>query len=144
MTFRGRWHTITDAGLNPLPVQRPIPIWVGAETDRAIERAGRIGDGWIALGRPDADNERRDGLLRAAAQRAGRDPAGLQIVGAVRGRSGTTPDDWRAELDGWQRLGATHVTVNAATAGQWDVVAHLEALHRVHQALSWPSLHGWH
>lgn len=118
-TFKGRWHTITDAGLNPLPVQRPIPLWFGAESHRAIERAGRIGDGWIALGRPDADNERRVGVLRGAAQRAGRDPQALQIVGAVRARDATTPDEWRAELAGWNRLGATHVTVNAAVEGRW-------------------------
>jgi probable F420-dependent oxidoreductase len=136
VTFHGRWHTITDAGLNPLPVQRPIPIWFGAESDRAIERAGRMGDGWIALGRPDVDNERRIGLLRAAAERAGRDLDALQIVGAVRAREATTPHDWRAELAGWQRLGATHVTVNASVAGLWSVGAHLEALRRVHQALS--------
>ncbi len=135
VTFKGRWHTITDAGLNPLPVQRPVPIWVGAESDRAIERAGRIGDGWIALGRPDADNERRVGLLRAAAQRAGRDPATLQIVGAVRTRGVPSPDDWRAELDGWNRLGATHVTLNASVEGGWNVPAHLEGLGRVREEL---------
>jgi probable F420-dependent oxidoreductase len=27
--FSGSWHTIPDAGINPLPVQRPIPIWFG-------------------------------------------------------------------------------------------------------------------
>jgi alkanesulfonate monooxygenase SsuD/methylene tetrahydromethanopterin reductase-like flavin-dependent oxidoreductase (luciferase family) len=135
VTFSGRWHTITDAGLNPLPVQRPIPIWIGAETDRAIARAGRLGDGWIALGRPDADNERRVGLLRAAAQDAGHDPTGFHIVGAVRAREGTAPDDWQAELAGWSRLGATHVTLNAAVAGQWSVAAHLSALSRLSQAL---------
>src|SRR5215471_11939204 len=30
VSFEGRWHRITHAGLNPLPVQRPIPIWLGA------------------------------------------------------------------------------------------------------------------
>ena len=28
--FTGRWHRVTHAGLKPLPVQRPIPVWFGA------------------------------------------------------------------------------------------------------------------
>src|SRR5919108_1065918 len=28
--FKGQWHQINHADLNPLPVQRPIPIWIGA------------------------------------------------------------------------------------------------------------------
>src|SRR4030095_5352055 len=31
VSYHGRWHTIDDAGLNPRPVQQPIPIWIGAE-----------------------------------------------------------------------------------------------------------------
>lgn len=134
-TFRGRWHTLTDVGLNPLPVQRPIPIWFGVEHDRALERAGRIGDGWIALGRPDADNTRRVALVRAAAERAGRDPAALTIVGAI-GLRDTTPDDWRRDAEGWQRLGASYVTVNTQRAGYPSIAAHLEALQRAHQTLA--------
>src|SRR5581483_8147969 len=43
--FQGRWHTVTAAGINPLPVQRPIPIWIGASAEPALRRAARIGDG---------------------------------------------------------------------------------------------------
>ncbi|HEY7062852.1 MAG TPA: LLM class F420-dependent oxidoreductase [Chloroflexota bacterium] len=136
VSYRGRWHTIDDAGLHPRPVQRPIPIWFGVEDDRAVERAGRIGDGWIALGRPDAENARRAALLREAAARAGRDPAALRIVGPIGLRGDTTPDDWRRACEGWQRLGATHVTVNTLNAGCPSVAAHLEALDRVRQVLA--------
>lgn len=47
VTFDGKYHTVTAAGLAPLPVQRPIPVWFGAASDRAFERAGRLGDGWF-------------------------------------------------------------------------------------------------
>ena len=33
LTFEGKWHKISDAGINPLPVQRPIPIWFGGTDD---------------------------------------------------------------------------------------------------------------
>jgi hypothetical protein len=43
VTFEGRWHKITDAGLNPLPVQRPIPIWIGG----GISVAGHSPEEWV-------------------------------------------------------------------------------------------------
>ena len=43
--FRGRWHRIDRAGINPLPVQRPIPIWMGADQEAAVKRVARLGDG---------------------------------------------------------------------------------------------------
>jgi len=135
VTFRGRWHTI-DAGINPLPVQRPIPIWFGAAEDRAVERAGRLGDGFLALGGSDAENTHRIQLLRDAARRAGRDPSALRLAASVGARRGTIPDDWRRAADGWRQLGATHLTANVSNAGHATVTAHLEALDRVRQVLT--------
>src|SRR5664279_1385930 len=45
--FKGKWHTIPDAGLNPRPVQRPIPIGFGGTAEVALRRLARLGDGWI-------------------------------------------------------------------------------------------------
>jgi probable F420-dependent oxidoreductase len=47
VTFEGRWHTIPDAGLNPLPVQRPIPLWFGGHADPVLRRIAGLGDGWL-------------------------------------------------------------------------------------------------
>ena len=58
VTFEGRWHKITDAGINPLPVQRPIPLWLGGSADRVVRRVARLGDGWMFAGGgrvPDGD-----------------------------------------------------------------------------------------
>jgi probable F420-dependent oxidoreductase len=54
--FHGRWHQITHAGLNPLPIQRPIPLWLGGGTNAepVIERVGRLADGWFPQFAPDA------------------------------------------------------------------------------------------
>lgn len=136
VNFQGKWHTITNAGLNPLPVQRPIPIWIGGTDDRAIERVGRIGDGLLAMGRPDPDNERRVGLMRDAARRAGRDPSALQLVATIGPRGGTTPDDWRRDLETWQRLDITHVSVNSLNMGCRGIAEHLDAVDRVRRVLA--------
>ena len=38
VSFEGRWHTLSDVGINPPPVQRPIPLWIGAFEAVAIRR----------------------------------------------------------------------------------------------------------
>ena len=49
MTFSGTFDRITGAGLAPMPVQRPIPVWVGGRSPRAYRRAGRLADGWLPM-----------------------------------------------------------------------------------------------
>ena len=116
ITFKGRWHTVTEAGLNPLPVQRPIPVWLGGHSDAALERAGRIGDGWLPQMPPgDKAREAIDKLHRAARE-AGRDPATLGIEARLHMRDGD-PDTWRAALDAWRDLGATHASINTMGMG---------------------------
>jgi len=46
-SFDGRHFTLDDVSVTPKPVQTPPPIWVGAMSDRSVERAGRLGDGWL-------------------------------------------------------------------------------------------------
>ena len=46
--FHGIWHTVNHAGLRPMPIQRPIPIWFGGgKTDAVLRRIARLGDGWM-------------------------------------------------------------------------------------------------
>ena len=58
--FRGEFHRIDHAGLNPRPIQRPIPIWFGVggrehsvPPDAALRRIGRLADGWSPNLTPD-------------------------------------------------------------------------------------------
>jgi probable F420-dependent oxidoreductase len=136
ITFRGRWHTITEAGINPLPVQRPIPILFGGTDDRAIERIGRIGDGWISMGKPDGANERRVQLLRESARRAGRDPAALQLFGSLSARADNSDAQVLEEAAGWRGLRATHITLNTMNGGCQTVADHLTALHRAQETIA--------
>ena len=50
--FHGRYHDITHAGINPLPVQRPIPVWFGGGAPQVVRRIGRTGDGWFPSSSP--------------------------------------------------------------------------------------------
>jgi probable F420-dependent oxidoreductase len=127
VTHADRYEQVTGAGLAPLPVQRPIPIWFGAASPRAYERAGRLGDGWFPLVPPGPKLDEARALVDAAAVAAGRDPSTLGLEGRVSWGEGgvATIADHVAR---WQKIGATHVSVNTMGAGLGSVDAHLEAL----------------
>ena len=135
-SFSGKWHEHRDAGINPLPLQRPIPLWIGAFQDPAIERAGRLGDGWFANPRVPPGNEmaRQIALARGAAEKAGRDPAALGIDGTIH-IGERTPEDAASELSRWETLGVSHVTVRTMYSGFETPAEHLEALRRFRKAM---------
>jgi probable F420-dependent oxidoreductase len=107
--FHGRYHDIAGATLGIRPIQRPIPVWIGGGSDAALARAGRLGDGWIATARTE-NLDASVGKIHAAAKAAGRDPTSVGIQGRIF-LENKTPDDWRAELAGWQSVNATYVDI---------------------------------
>ena len=133
ITYEGRWHKITDAGILPLPVQRPIPVWLGGAADRTIRRIVNVGDGWILTGRPDDRAKHLVGKLNAYAEEAGRDIGSIGLEGWVSASIGG-PDDWAKEAEGWKALGATHVSLNTMRADLADPVAHVEAIRQFKEA----------
>jgi probable F420-dependent oxidoreductase len=114
VTFTGQWHTIEDAGINPLPPRRNIPLWFGGHEEATLRRIAKWGDGWIMLAHPSGPvaNAEFD-KLRGYAKEVGRDPntIGLEVWVST-GAGG--PDDWRRQFLAWQDAGVTHVTVNSA------------------------------
>jgi probable F420-dependent oxidoreductase len=133
VTYEGQWHKITDAGLNPLPVQRPIPIWFGGSDDRALRRLARLGDGWFPLMGPDDTCRVSIEKIANYAREAGRDPKSIGIEGRV-AIAGKSPEELKKEIDSWKNLGATHLAVNAMKAGLATPAAHVEAIRRFHAA----------
>ena len=106
VTYEGRWHTVAGGGINPLPVQRLIPVWFGEMDERVLKGLARLGDGWMPQGGPD-----------------GR----LTVQG--------TPDDWARERAGWRDLGATHVSVTTTGAGLQTPQDHIDAITRFKEAV---------
>jgi alkanesulfonate monooxygenase SsuD/methylene tetrahydromethanopterin reductase-like flavin-dependent oxidoreductase (luciferase family) len=127
--FEGQDHIIPDAGLNPLPVQRPIPIWFGGKADAALRRMARIGDGWILNPLPYESLRTSLEQLRGYLEEAGRDPSTFGID--VRFNYKQTPEgSWRQEVERVAALGVTHVCINTMDAGFTRLDEHLEALRR--------------
>jgi len=135
VTFKGRWHTITDAGINPLPVQRPIPIWFGGNADPVLRRVGRLGDGWFPLAEPGDKVRAMIEKIRGYAREAGRDPSAIGIEGRV-SVAGGTPEKWREAVLQWKALGATHLSVNTMKAGLSGAAGHVDAIRRFRGAIA--------
>jgi probable F420-dependent oxidoreductase len=116
ISTKGRFHEVVEAGLNPLPPRPRIPIWFGGTADAVLRRTGRIGDGWMPQGPPDAKARAQVEMVRAAAVEAGRDPA--EIGFEARLTLGAVPEkDWPRYVEEWRELGATHLCVNTMNLG---------------------------
>ena len=132
VTFDGRYHTLRAAGINPRPIQQPIPIWIGASAEMAVKRATRIADGYLPLspleGGWQATIEKVHGWLREV----GRDPATFGLEGRLNAGAGT-PDDWHKTVEMWRGFGASHLSVGTGGVGGPD--AHVQRLREVRQLL---------
>src|SRR5581483_8367962 len=129
VTFDGRHEHVTGAGIAPMPLQRPIPVWIGGGVDAALRRAGRIADGWFPQHQPGPKLDRALSIVRDAASESGRDPAGLGMEGRVRVAAGPSGVSAAVErVHEWSAAGATHVGLNTMGAGFTSVDEHIEAL----------------
>jgi alkanesulfonate monooxygenase SsuD/methylene tetrahydromethanopterin reductase-like flavin-dependent oxidoreductase (luciferase family) len=134
VTFDGRWHHIEAAGLKPLPVQQPIPIWLGGSVDATLRRVAALGDGWFPQMPPERAREAIE-RLHAYAREAGRDPSSIGIEGRL-SIAGTNEEDWARTVEEWQALEATHLTVNTMGAGLATPQDHIDAIRTFREAIA--------
>jgi probable F420-dependent oxidoreductase len=134
VTFDGVFDRVHHAGLNPLPIQQPIPIWFGGGVEPVLQRAAKYGQGWIPLGQPDEQTEGQLQRLRNYLRAEGRDPAAFGIEAWVRSGIGG-PDQWRTAAARWAALGATHVTFYTSGQGMGGVEHQIEAMRQFRDAV---------
>ena len=134
--FEGRWDRVESAGINPLPVQRPIPIWIGpgggGQAPAVLRRVGRLADGWFAIIPPDA-MPAASASIAEEAEAAGRDPTAIGVESAV-GIAGKQPAEWLAEARTWAEAGVTHPCLRTLGGGL-DAAGHLAALREAREIL---------
>ena len=138
--FEGRWDQVSGAGLNPLPVQRPIPIWIGAKSspsNSVIKRIGTQADGWFVLCSPEEFPD-INGKIETAAAASGRDStaigreAGVAVVGP-------RELEWRDRVRGWRDMGLSHVCLRTLGGGL-NAEQHLAKLREIIEQV--PRFHG--
>lgn len=127
VSFDKRWHKVTDAGIWPLPVQRPIPVWFGGMADQVIDRVARIGDGWLPQFQPGDAARQSLERLHELARKYGRDPSGIQLEGRMSLKLGEE-STWDDRRQAWADLGATYLSLNTMGDGLKGVEQHLRRL----------------
>ncbi|MBI1180327.1 MAG: TIGR03619 family F420-dependent LLM class oxidoreductase [Alphaproteobacteria bacterium] len=117
VSFEGRWHRISDASLAPLPVQRPIPVWIGLgrmiapiPPEPVLRRVGRLADGWLPLFGPDEAGRGAVETVRRAALDAGRDPDAI-VMEMVLDVAGKGPDRLADDVARLRDFGAGRINL---------------------------------
>jgi probable F420-dependent oxidoreductase len=135
VSYQGQFHTITEAGLNPLPIRRSIPIWLGGSADILLRRVARIGDGWLPQGKPDDEMRATLERLRSYVSEVGRDPSSVGIEARVSASAGDL-DELIRLTSAWRHLGATHLSLNTMDAGFKSPAEHIQAIQRYKEAVA--------
>ena len=144
--FDGEFHRVPNAGLNPLPVRRPIPLWFGGTSEQVLRRVAETGDGWMPLfkhlepgmSRTLSTEEEPAELfarMRALARAAGRDPDTIGIECRI-SYFRQTPDDWRRHAELFRAAGATHLSLVAMNEGFSSIDDHIKGLVAMRDALA--------
>lgn len=135
ISFEGQWHHIDNAGILPLPRQRPLPIWIGGRAEPAVRRAARIADGFFPNGGPSDDVRNQMRALNDELDRAGRDRATFGVEARISVAKGT-PDDWRRDAATWREMGVSHLSLVTMGGGFTTIEEHLDALVRGRDAIA--------
>ncbi|MEV8517648.1 LLM class F420-dependent oxidoreductase [Dactylosporangium sp. NPDC051484] len=135
VTYRGDFDAVTAAGICPLPVQRPIPIITGGDSEPALERAARTADGWFIT----SDVSKAGDRVRRYWERV--DELGRRDAPSLTGTiylAARQPEELVEDVERWARLGATHLNIRTSTypvqlvggeiVRKADVDTHLSAL----------------
>ena len=139
--FEGKYHKVDHAGVNPQPVQRPIPIWMGAgaranpvPTDRVLRRVARLADGWFPQMQPTDDARATVERLKIFADEAGRDAASIGMEPRINLGDGD-PEFWQEQVRVWEDMGATHISVNTMQAGLHSPQDHINAIQQFKEVI---------
>ena len=111
--FDGRYHRVDRAGVLPAPPS-PIPIWFGGFTPAAIQRAARIGDGFL-FGAASRPMQALCQSLHQELEKSGRARAGYGNETVI--HYGEGEERWRSAAAAWKALGATHFSMRAMDTG---------------------------
>ena len=139
--FDGKYHKVDHAGVNPLPVQRPIPIWMGAgaranpvPTNRVLRRVASLADGWFPQMQPGDDAKFTVERLQTFLSEVGRESSSMGMEPRINLADGN-PEIWQAHANAWQSMGATHVSINTMRAGLNSPQDHIDAIQKFKEVI---------
>jgi len=95
--YNGRTVKFKDAYMYPKFRKAGPPVLVGGDSDLAIKRAARFGDGWLPFSVTAKDAKERVGLYKKLVREGGREPESMRIIQSI--FSWTTLDDLKLFRD---------------------------------------------
>ena len=128
VTFEGKFHTLTDAGLNPLPPGRSIPIWFGGMADPVLERVAKIGDGWLPLGSPNDKLKISFDTLKKYLDQNSKSMSDIGVEAMISLKNSDSDTDIRKDLSSWAEMGTTHISINTMNCGLKFPGEHIKAI----------------
>ncbi len=137
--FSGDWHNLPEIGINPLPVQQPIPIWFGGQAEVVLQRAAIMGDGWLPGYSRAKDARSAVEKINGFLDQAGRDRSKFGIEPRIRYGEGN-PSAWQKSIDSWVAIGATHISFNTMQAGFQEPAEHMKSLEKIASSIGITSL----
>ena len=129
LSFSGKWHNISEAGINPLPIQQPIPIWFGGgmtDNTKVLQRIARVADGWILNQQADKGGELAIANMKSYLSEIGRDPTKFGFDGRVSLADGI--DSAVKLTKQWEEIGATQVNLNTMNSNLPSPEEHIKAI----------------
>jgi|TARA_B100001750_G_scaffold37174_2_gene26637 probable F420-dependent oxidoreductase len=128
VTFEGKFHTVTDAGLNPLPPGRSIPIWFGGMADPVLERVAKLGDGWLPLGSPNDKLKISFDTLKKYLDQNSKSMSDIGVEAMISLKNSDSDTDIRKDLSSWAEMGTTHISINTMNCGLKFPGEHIKAI----------------
>lgn len=142
VTFDTAMHRISDAGIFPMPLQRPIPLWLGGggvhpikgwtNVDSVLRRIAKKADGWLPTFDPDDTGAELVERMRGYCREFNRDPDAVPIEALL---IPWKDRDWSEHAKAWQKLGATHMCCNCAVEGVRGVDGNLQKLEEIRRVM---------
>jgi probable F420-dependent oxidoreductase len=138
--FEGEFDRVDGFGLDPLPIQRPIPIWIGGGAgfgkdfgrEALLRRIGRHADGWFAIVPIPSVAAFRETIAKHARE-AGRDPDAIGLEGGC-GMAGKSTEEWLGRLRDWEGAGASHLCLRTLD-GELSAPEQLDLMQEAHRVL---------
>ena len=131
ISYDGKWHKITEAGLNPRPVNRNLPIWLGGMAPKVMDRVARLADGWFPFYNKNLANQIAE--VRSKAEQHGRNPddIGIEVISPL-GEAGPKQLD---QLKRLRDIGVSHAAVATMNVGLKQD-EHIDAIKRFWDAVN--------
>lgn len=133
--YKGEWHSIPDAGIAPLPVQQPIPVWLGGgATNVVLRRIARLADGWMPQWQPTDESLAELDRVRGMVKEFGRAPSELGLEGRLALKADES-DSWADRTEAWNSAGANYMSIVTMDDGLRGADQHIRRLEEFRSAV---------